>query len=79
MPAHNHALGATNQGADTAVAAGSALAELNNAYRGASGALTTLAPSSVTSAGGSQPHGNMMPYRVLNMVIALQGIFPSRN
>lgn len=41
--------------------------------------LTTLNPASVTSVGGSQPHNNMMPYLVLNFIIALQGIFPSRN
>jgi microcystin-dependent protein len=29
--------------------------------------------------GGSQPHNNMMPYLTLNFIIALQGIFPSRN
>jgi microcystin-dependent protein len=31
------------------------------------------------TAGGSQPHENRMPYQALNYVIALQGIFPSRN
>jgi microcystin-dependent protein len=41
--------------------------------------LTTLNPGSVTSVGGSQPHNNMMPYLVLNFIIALQGIFPSQN
>jgi microcystin-dependent protein len=44
---------------------------------GKTAALTTMDPSSVTSVGGSQPHNNMMPYLVLNFVIALQGIFPS--
>ncbi len=29
--------------------------------------------------GGGQPHNNMPPYLVLNYIIALQGIFPSRN
>lgn len=29
--------------------------------------------------GGSQPHDNLPPYLVMNFVIALQGIFPSRN
>ena len=29
--------------------------------------------------GGSQPHENRQPYLVLNYVIALQGVFPSRN
>jgi microcystin-dependent protein len=41
--------------------------------------LVTLNPQSVSNVGGSQPHNNMMPYLVLNFIIALQGIFPSRN
>ena len=41
--------------------------------------LTTLHPSSVTSVGGSQPHENRQPFLVLNMMIALQGVFPSQN
>lgn len=38
-----------------------------------------LAPETIVPAGGSQPHSNMQPYLVLNYIIALQGIFPSRN
>ena len=38
-----------------------------------------LHPASVSNVGGSQPHNNMMPYLTLNFIIALQGIFPSRN
>ena len=30
-------------------------------------------------AGGSQPHNNMSPYTGLNYIIALEGIYPSRN
>jgi microcystin-dependent protein len=41
--------------------------------------LTTAAPGTVTNVGGSQPHNNMQPYLVLNVCIALQGVFPSRN
>lgn len=78
MPAHSHPMNATNSGGDTNVAAGNYLANFNNGYAPPA-ALTTLAPAAVTSAGGSQPHNNMMPYLVLNFVIALQGIFPSRN
>jgi microcystin-dependent protein len=37
------------------------------------------ATQSVTYTGGNQPHTNIMPYLVLNMCIALQGIFPSQN
>lgn len=33
----------------------------------------------VQTAGGSQPFGILQPYLVVNFVIALEGIFPSRN
>jgi microcystin-dependent protein len=46
---------------------------------GAPAALGAMAANAVTNTGGSQPHNNMMPYLVLNFIIALQGIFPSRN
>jgi len=42
-------------------------------------ALTTLAPQAIGLSGGGSPHDNMSPYLVLNYIIALQGIFPSRN
>ncbi len=38
----------------------------------------TMSPASTTPAGGSGQHNNMMPYLVINFVIAMQGIFPSR-
>jgi microcystin-dependent protein len=43
------------------------------------GPVTTLNPGTIGNAGGSQPHDNMSPYLVVNYIIALQGIFPSRN
>ena len=39
----------------------------------------SMSPIALTNTGGSQPHDNMAPYLVLNFIIALQGIFPSRN
>ena len=41
--------------------------------------ITTLHPTTVSNAGGSQPHDNMQPYLVLNACIALQGAFPTQN
>jgi len=29
--------------------------------------------------GGNQPHDNMQPYQVISFIIAMEGIFPSRN
>lgn len=40
---------------------------------------TTLNELAVTTSGGSQPHENRAPFLALNFVIALVGIFPSRN
>ena len=51
---------------------------VNGLYTGPAN-LTPLLPATLSNTGGSQPHNNMMPYLVLNFIIALQGIFPSRN
>ncbi len=40
---------------------------------------STLNPAVVSNMVGSQPHDNMSPYLVLNVIVALQGIFPSQN
>jgi microcystin-dependent protein len=34
--------------------------------------------SAMSSAGGGQPHDNMIPYQAINFIIALFGIFPSQ-
>lgn len=38
---------------------------------------SSLAPQSVGSSGGSQPHSNMQPYLCLDFIISLFGIYPS--
>lgn len=40
---------------------------------------TTMNPQAIGATGGSQPHNNMPPFLGVNFIIALQGIFPSRN
>jgi microcystin-dependent protein len=79
LPTHIHGLQASpNSASPTADPTNAFLAPINGGYA-APDALTTLEPAAVTSVGGSQPHNNMMPYLVLNFIIALQGIFPSQN
>jgi microcystin-dependent protein len=41
--------------------------------------MAAMAPQALGIAGGSQPHENRQPFLTLNICIALQGIFPSRN
>ena len=50
-----------------------------NPYRTASGATVAMKVAAVFTAGQSQPHENRQPYLALNFIIALQGVFPSRN
>lgn len=38
----------------------------------------TLASAAIGSAGGSQPHDNMIPFLVVNFIISLFGVFPSQ-
>jgi len=40
---------------------------------------TQMSPTMLIPTPASQPHENMQPYLTLNFIIALQGIFPSRN
>lgn len=50
-----------------------------NAYGPLGTSPLALAPDSIASAGGSQPHDNMQPYVVLNFCICVQGIYPQRS
>lgn len=80
LPTHTHVLQASNNQQTAAIPNNTmVLAEgAFESYRQPSN-LTSMAPGSISSVGGSQAHTNMMPYLVLNFIIALQGIFPSRN
>jgi microcystin-dependent protein len=86
MPAHNHTLNASGANADSDSPQGGLLAQSfdqgNNqsvsTYRGGNPDVT-LSPLSVGSAGGTQPHDNVQPFRCVTFVIALEGIYPSRS
>jgi microcystin-dependent protein len=80
MPAHNHFVSASSANANSGDPAGNLLAAVPSyLYRGSPSNATTLNPASVSTGGGSQPHENRQPFLVLNFVIALTGVFPSRN
>ena len=90
MPAHNHTLQLTAQvqvasGAPTTEEAADAFLTTTGAPFYASSAAGNDHLGGVTAAGtsgisgGSQPFDNRSPYLGLNYIIALEGIFPSRN
>jgi microcystin-dependent protein len=85
MPSHNHAISADNaitNGAATPannyLAAGSSGGRAINNYSTAVAAPAVLNGNSVSFAGANQAHNNIQPVLALNYIIALQGIFPSR-
>jgi len=86
MPIHTHMLGASTTVANQTTPGGNSFAALQapwthfwTADAKKSGAATQLNNATVGFAGGSQPHENRMPTIAISMIIALQGIFPSRN
>ena len=48
-----------------------------NLYGGATN-LVDMAPQALTAKGGSLAHNNLQPFLVLNFIIALVGLYPSR-
>ena len=79
LPLHTHSLRAASSPATTGTPDSTAyLARQASTYHAAS-SLVAMAPSAITTVGGSQPHLNMQPFLVLSFCIALQGIFPSQN
>jgi microcystin-dependent protein len=91
MPAHTHSLNAATVDGKGNDPTGTILAKpaiggghgggntsQGNIYN-ASPVDTSLAPASLTPAGGSIPHNNIQPSLVLRYCIALQGVFPARS
>lgn len=78
MPAHSHLASAT-QAAATATRPANRFPATGPAIYGDASDGSTLNPSFVKSSGNSQPFGIRDPYLGLNYVIALEGIYPSRD
>jgi microcystin-dependent protein len=78
LPTHTHSLGALQADASQRSPAGRLPAYAAEDVYARSTTRVSMYPPSVADAGGGQPHSNLQPYLVLNFVIALQGIFPSR-
>lgn len=83
MPRHNHAMWASPDPADHVAPSSTyslAVSNPGTIYQDDTGDnLVNLAYQTLTVAGGSLPHNNLQPYLVLNLIIALQGIFPPRS
>jgi microcystin-dependent protein len=79
MPAHTHQARASADGPTVKPPTGAFWATGTGFSPYGTTPDTAMSSENISSVGGSQPHNNMSPYLVLNMCIALQGIFPSQN
>ena len=86
IPAHAHTgtvrVGAEGNGDPTTIASGSFLGNATDTmYRTVDGGNPANAVKGVQTdiAGGNLAHPNIQPYLCINFIIALEGIYPSRN
>ncbi|HZZ91165.1 MAG TPA: tail fiber protein [Usitatibacter sp.] len=82
MPQHTHALNGNSAGGDaTAPSSATVLAASTARDRvySSAGANVSLSPQSVGFSGSSIPFSIVQPLLTVTFIIALQGIFPSRN
>jgi len=78
IPAHSHPFMASADPANSPNPAAHVLAEtVSTTPYFAGPPAVALAPQSVLSTGGSQPHTNLQPYLCIHYIISLFGIFPS--
>ena len=81
LPAHTHQMNVVGGSGDQASPTNHLLATaptgLGNVY--GSNTDTLISAKAITPTGGSQPHDNLQPFLTINFIIALEGIFPSRN
>jgi microcystin-dependent protein len=86
MPAHNHLINASNAGGGLASPQNAFLAQPLDANQGptttyntAVAPAVTMAPTSVSVTGSNIPLNIQNPYLGINYIIAMEGLFPSRN
>jgi microcystin-dependent protein len=81
MPTHNHVVASVSSTGNKNLPTGNLPANtktLDKEYSNQS-ATVTMNPQLIGTAGGNQPVNIMPPYSVVSFIIAIQGIFPSRN
>lgn len=79
MPGHTHVVNGRAEDGDAASPHDAVPASTPSQLYHDLQSTVAMSAQMVSNAGGGQPHENMAPYTVINHVIAVQGIYPSRN
>lgn len=81
LPSHTHAWPATDATGTERAPAGHVPAAVSGSGRayGTGGTTVDLPAAAVGDTGGSRAHTNIQPYLCINFIVALVGVYPSRN
>jgi len=81
IPAHAHLPQADAGNGDSSNPTGNIWAQspATRQYIAGTGANAPMSTQAMVSAGGSQPHDNMLPYLAINFIISLYGVFPTQS
>jgi microcystin-dependent protein len=79
LPNRSHQIQANSSTAGSTEPQDRVLSSGQSIYTNNGDNLVAMSPNQVASTGGNQPCNNMMPFLCVNFIIALQGIYPSRN
>lgn len=79
IPPHTHAQHAATQPAGRADPSGALRAPFDELSNESALGFVTMASDTIGPAGGDQAHSNLQPFLCVNFIIALFGIYPSRN
>jgi len=80
IPSHNHTMSATTGGSPAASPVGNLPGQSSSMmYVSSQDRPANFANNLIGSSAGSQPHTNLMPTLCVNFIVALSGIYPSRN
>lgn len=79
IPAHTHPELATSNNGQQSIPTSQVFARVtgNDIYASDS-PFVNMAPQTISSVGGSQPHNNLQPFLCVDFIISLFGIFPSQ-
>lgn len=79
IPAHSHPFLASTDTGGSRDSTGNVLTKVpSGSVYVQMAATAALAPQSISSVGGSQPHDNFQPYLCISFILSLFGVFPSQ-
>ena len=78
LPTHTHSLQGSTDPATTPDPSGNVFARTSGDVYGSDFSASDMNGAAVSNRGGNQSHTNLMPFQVVNFIVALVGVYPSR-